>query len=82
MSSEHDHYRMDLNNWLQSRRNPDLKMEYKTGRSGPHHAPTWEAAVLINGIECGKGTGQNQGIAKEQAAKQALKALEEGAVVV
>ncbi|KAJ3970778.1 hypothetical protein EV361DRAFT_914286 [Lentinula raphanica] len=52
-------------------------IKYDSDKEGPKHKPTWHSIVRINGIEHGRGQGSNEKAAKEEAAGQALKVLEE-----
>ncbi|KAI0931628.1 hypothetical protein AcW2_000474 [Taiwanofungus camphoratus] len=52
-------WRMQLNNYVQSLKSPGA-ISWDTSRTGPKHAPTWEAIVYINDIEWGRGAGPNQ----------------------
>jgi len=56
-------------------RDSPLTLVWSTKHEGPHHAPTWEATAIVNGVEYGKGTGPTQGQAKESAARMALETL-------
>ncbi|KAJ3721064.1 hypothetical protein C8R42DRAFT_776500 [Lentinula raphanica] len=46
-------------------------------RQGPAHDETWSIRVYINNEEYGHGLGRTQKIAKDRAAQQALRLLEE-----
>ncbi|KAJ7110071.1 hypothetical protein C8R44DRAFT_801313 [Mycena epipterygia] len=52
-----------------------LAVTYPAEQTGPPHAPTWTVACHINNIEKGRGTGKNQKMAKEEAARQAFQAM-------
>ncbi|OSX67184.1 hypothetical protein POSPLADRAFT_1042444 [Postia placenta MAD-698-R-SB12] len=65
-----NHYRMQLNNYLQSRR--ELELDWRMSHEGPNHAPIWTAKAYIGEREYGAGRGTSQGAAKEAAAKVVL----------
>ncbi|KAJ7597474.1 hypothetical protein C8J56DRAFT_851701 [Mycena floridula] len=44
---------------------------YSAEQVGPPHMPTWTVKCFVNGEERGRGTGKNQKMGKEDAAKQA-----------
>ncbi|KAF8665314.1 hypothetical protein AX16_000334 [Volvariella volvacea WC 439] len=46
-------------------------LTYSASQTGPAHLPTWTVTCLVNGVERGRGTGRNQKVAKEDAARQA-----------
>ncbi|KAJ7161437.1 hypothetical protein C8R43DRAFT_335579 [Mycena crocata] len=52
-----------------------LSVTYPAEQTGPPHAPTWSVRCQINNIDKGRGTGKSQKLAKEEAARQAMKAM-------
>ncbi|KAJ7597365.1 hypothetical protein C8J56DRAFT_1159290 [Mycena floridula] len=65
-------YRTRLNNLLAPR---NQKAVYTFSNSGPQNDLTWTAAVHIDGIQHGEGSGKSKGEASELAAQQALSVL-------
>ncbi len=51
--------------------------EYVTlAAEGPDHAREFTEAVLVNGVQFGVGTGRSKRVAQQEAARQAIEALE------
>jgi ribonuclease-3 len=48
-----------------------MTAEWPAESSGPPHALRWSVRCLVNGVEKGKGSGRNQKLAREEAAKVA-----------
>lgn len=56
--------------------NPEDKLSYAvTGESGPAHDKRFEVTVLLNGSAIAAGTGRSKKAAEQQAAKAALRKL-------
>lgn len=56
--------------------NPEDKLRYAvTGESGPAHDKRFEVTVLLNGSAMAAGTGRSKKAAEQQAAKAALRKL-------
>ena len=56
--------------------NPEDKLSYAvTGESGPAHDKRFEVTVLLNGSAMAAGTGRSKKTAEQQAAKAALRKL-------
>lgn len=56
--------------------NPEDKLSYAvTGESGPSHDKRFEVTVLLNGSAMAAGTGRSKKAAEQQAAKAALRKL-------
>ncbi|MCI7794463.1 ribonuclease III [bacterium] len=56
--------------------NPEDKLSYAvTGESGPAHDKRFEVTVLLNGSAMAAGTGRSKKAAEQQAAKAALRKL-------
>ncbi|KZT68311.1 hypothetical protein DAEQUDRAFT_766482 [Daedalea quercina L-15889] len=72
--AEPDHWRMRLNNYLQSNGGARL-LSWEVYQSGPLHQPVWTAIAYVKGVEYGRSTGSSQNAVKEEAARQALSAL-------
>ncbi|GBE81375.1 hypothetical protein BKA93DRAFT_601984 [Sparassis latifolia] len=72
--AESFHWRMQLNNYLQSNGGVHL-LTWEVYQVGPLHAPSWTAMAYIRGVEYGRCTGYSQGAVKEEAARQTLVAL-------
>lgn len=49
-----------------------------TGETGPAHAPTFEAVVLVDGVRTGRGVGSSKKEAESAAAADALERLSKG----
>jgi len=71
----HAHHWMNLNNYKQSDAGKKRVFSTQEIRSGPHHAPTWQSVIFIDGTEYGRADSQNKQDAKDAAAEQALKRL-------
>lgn len=57
-------------------KNPEDKLSYAvTGESGPAHDKRFEVTVLLNGSAIAAGTGRSKKAAEQQAAKAALRKL-------
>ncbi|MGN0644043.1 ribonuclease III [Gemmiger sp.] len=57
-------------------KNPEDKLSYAvTGESGPAHDKRFEVTVLLNGSAMAAGTGRSKKAAEQQAAKAALRKL-------
>ncbi|KAJ7706034.1 hypothetical protein B0H17DRAFT_1035356 [Mycena rosella] len=52
-----------------------VAVTYPAEQVGPPHAPTWTVRCCIDNVEKGRGTGKNQKLAKEEAARQAFQAM-------
>ncbi|KIM70260.1 hypothetical protein SCLCIDRAFT_1207573 [Scleroderma citrinum Foug A] len=52
-----------------------LTVNWDAVSDGPPHQPRWVVRCLVNNVHHGTGTGRNQKLAKEDAAKQALRSL-------
>ncbi|KAI0915642.1 hypothetical protein AcW1_003808 [Taiwanofungus camphoratus] len=72
--SESFHWRMQLNNYLQSNGGARL-LTWEVYQSGPQHQPSWTAIAYIRGVEYGRSSGSSQNAVKEEAARQTLAAL-------
>ncbi|KAI8975900.1 hypothetical protein BD414DRAFT_497264 [Trametes punicea] len=70
----YNHWRMELNNYLQAHGGVHL-LSWDVFTSGPAHQPMWTAIVYIRGIEYARVFGTSQNAVKEEAARQALAAL-------
>ncbi|CCM00691.1 uncharacterized protein FIBRA_02730 [Fibroporia radiculosa] len=68
------HWRMQLNNYLQSNGGSKI-LTWDVYQSGPQHQPVWTAIAYIRGVEYGRSMGSSQGGVKEEAARQTLAAL-------
>ncbi|KZT18165.1 hypothetical protein NEOLEDRAFT_1184528 [Neolentinus lepideus HHB14362 ss-1] len=69
-----DHWRMQLNNYLQASQQNDI-LTWEQACSGPAHARVWTAIAYIRDIEYGRATASTAAAAKEEAARQTLAAL-------
>ncbi|KIJ22049.1 hypothetical protein PAXINDRAFT_95489 [Paxillus involutus ATCC 200175] len=49
-----------------------LVINWESESEGPPHQPRWAVKCLVNGVLRGTGTGRNQKVAKEEAARQAF----------
>ncbi|KAH9830746.1 uncharacterized protein C8Q71DRAFT_320666 [Rhodofomes roseus] len=72
--SESDHWRMRLNNYLQSN-GGTRSLTWEVYQSGPLHQPVWTAIAYVKGVEYGRSTGSSQNGVKEEAARQTVSAL-------
>ncbi|KNZ80928.1 hypothetical protein J132_03628 [Termitomyces sp. J132] len=70
----HKHYRMELNNMAAARGLGHVQYE-REGFTGSQHKPRWFSTAYVGGMKCGQGYGNSKGVAREQAAKQALEYL-------
>ncbi|TBU34438.1 hypothetical protein BD309DRAFT_946270 [Dichomitus squalens] len=70
-----DHWRMQLNNYVQRNGLQNFVSWTQPVPSGPRNAPTWTIAVFFNGTEYGRGSSTRLDSAKEIAAELCLKAL-------
>ncbi|KAL7281159.1 hypothetical protein ACG7TL_004467 [Trametes sanguinea] len=70
----YNHWRMELNNFMQSHGGTHL-VAWDATPTGPPHQPVWTAIVYIRGIEYARAYGPTRDAAKEEAARQALYAL-------
>ncbi|KAF9225492.1 hypothetical protein BS17DRAFT_751323 [Gyrodon lividus] len=52
-----------------------LVINWDSEAEGPPHQPRWVVKCLVNGVLRGTGTGRNQKVAKEEAARQAFHAM-------
>ena len=71
--------RRDFKTALQElvQRKANQTLSYRmVGESGPDHAKTFEAEVLLNGESVGRGSGHSKKEAEQMAAKAALEMLE------
>ena len=68
-------YKTDLQVYCQKNGRTDIKYEIIDSH-GPDHAKVFTAAVSIDGVRMGTGTGNTKKQAQAQAAKDALSALE------
>lgn len=71
--------RRDFKTALQElvQRKANQTLSYRmVGESGPDHAKTFEAEVLLNGESAGRGSGHSKKEAEQMAAKAALEMLE------
>lgn len=76
---ERGDYLKDYKTSLQEvvQKNTDSKITYEIiAERGPDHDKLFDAIVLINGIEMGRGSGRSKKEAEQRAAKQALIKLE------
>ncbi|KAH9896521.1 hypothetical protein C8Q73DRAFT_788873 [Cubamyces lactineus] len=71
MSQGYD-WPMELNNYCQTNRK---QMAWTQNSYGQQNTATWTVAVLIDGIEYGRGSGRSVRQAKAVAAEMALRAL-------
>ena len=69
-------YKTDLQILCQKSGRNNIRYEIIV-ENGPDHAKTFTAAVYVEGIKLGEGTGSNKKQAQAQAAKQALSVLED-----
>lgn len=79
MLIERGDYLKDYKTSLQEvvQKNSDSKISYEIiAERGPDHDKLFDAMILINGIEMGRGTGRSKKEAEQRAAKQALIKLE------
>ncbi|KAJ3559002.1 hypothetical protein NM688_g610 [Phlebia brevispora] len=67
---------ISLNNFLQAR-NRLTSLVWSETCEGPSHAPIWTSVCKINGEVKGTGIGPQKHVARDLAAKEALKALQE-----
>ncbi|PCH43846.1 hypothetical protein WOLCODRAFT_153903 [Wolfiporia cocos MD-104 SS10] len=72
--AESNHWRMQLNNYLQSNGGA-RSLTWEVAQSGPLHQPMWTAIAFIRGVEYGRSVGPSQNAVKEEAARQTLTAL-------
>ncbi|KAI0081136.1 hypothetical protein K474DRAFT_1704157 [Panus rudis PR-1116 ss-1] len=63
-----------LNNYLQSIQKLE-RLHWRASSTGPAHAPQWTATCILDGQEIGTGIGPSKNLAKDAAAKEALKVL-------
>ncbi|GJJ11670.1 hypothetical protein Clacol_005906 [Clathrus columnatus] len=77
MSSKgHMHWAMLLHNEMQ--RQGRLKaLTWDDQVAGPTHNAVWTCSALINEIEYGRGMAPNRQAARDEAARQALQAIQE-----
>ncbi|KAH9939058.1 uncharacterized protein BXZ73DRAFT_99738 [Epithele typhae] len=73
------HWRMELNAFVQKHRVSHLLVYRDAVQTGPPQRPTWTVSVVYNGHEYGKGSALSIGEAKELAAEQCLRRLCGGA---
>ncbi|KIK97564.1 hypothetical protein PAXRUDRAFT_31732 [Paxillus rubicundulus Ve08.2h10] len=52
-----------------------LVINWDSESEGPPHQPRWAVKCLVNGTLRGSGTGRNQKVAKEEAARQAFHSM-------
>jgi len=71
--SDRPHWRMELNNYLQSSYGT-AALRWEVHEVNPT-IPIWEAIAYIQGVEYARGRGVTQGAAKEEAAQKVLRAL-------
>ncbi|MPM68323.1 Ribonuclease 3 [bioreactor metagenome] len=79
MLIERGDYLKDYKTSLQEvvQKNSDSKITYEIiAERGPDHDKLFDAMVLINGSEMGRGSGRSKKEAEQRAAKQALIKLE------
>ena len=70
-------YKTALQEFVQ--RQADQVLAYRmVGETGPDHAKTFSAEVLLNGQALGTGSGRSKKEAEQSAAKSALEALNAG----
>ncbi|KAH8118641.1 hypothetical protein DFH11DRAFT_690966 [Phellopilus nigrolimitatus] len=67
---------VELNNYLQSKKCLTA-LCWEERSSGPQHSPEWTCDCKINGSSYGTGKGPTKQDARNEAAKVALKAIEE-----
>ncbi|KDQ63038.1 hypothetical protein JAAARDRAFT_188661 [Jaapia argillacea MUCL 33604] len=67
-------YTVELNNYLQGQGNVQ-SLSWVEASSGPSHAKVWTMTCKISGETKGTASATQKAVAKEEAAKQALKAL-------
>ncbi|KAG2367717.1 hypothetical protein BDR07DRAFT_1392751 [Suillus spraguei] len=76
-ADDQNHYRMQLNNYLQRRfgtAGPQgLRLDKSS--SGPEHAPCWTVIVYFRDYEYGRGQATSKTSAREIACQMALQAL-------
>ena len=73
-------YKTDLQVYCQKNGKPEIKYEIIDSH-GPDHAKVFTAAVSIDGKRMGTGVGHTKKQAQVQAAKDALRALEENSAL-
>jgi dsRNA-specific ribonuclease len=72
---DQNHYRMQLNNFLQHRYRSTQNLRLESSSSGPGHALWWTVIVYFRDCEYGRGEGATKAIATENACQIALQAL-------
>ncbi|KAI0371080.1 hypothetical protein BV20DRAFT_1035428 [Pilatotrama ljubarskyi] len=70
-----NHWRMQLNNYLQANGGAHL-LSWEVYQSGLLHQPMWTAIAYIRGVEYGRASGSSQNAVREEAARQTLQALQ------
>ncbi|KAI0768700.1 hypothetical protein BD413DRAFT_605189 [Trametes elegans] len=70
-----DHWRMQLNNFLQAHGGPQI-LGWTVFTTGPQHQPMWTAITYVRGVEYAKVHGSSQNAVKEEAARRTLAALQ------
>ena len=68
-------HKSSLQKLLQQKRRP-LPVYHLLAATGPEHSRTFQVAVLVEGREWGRGSGQNKKAAEQAAACAALENLE------
>ncbi|TCD60259.1 hypothetical protein EIP91_010451 [Steccherinum ochraceum] len=68
------HWRMQLNNYLQSNGGTRM-LQWEVYSTGPPHQIQWTAITYVRGVEYARCVGTRQGVTMENAAKQTLDAL-------
>ncbi|GJE86257.1 double-stranded RNA binding motif-containing protein [Phanerochaete sordida] len=72
--SQPDHWRLRLNNLLQSSWGTQ-SLRWEAFQNGPQNSAPWVAVAYIKNVEWGRGTAHSLGAAKEEAARVAYRAL-------
>ncbi len=68
-------FKSNLQRVLQHRKRP-LPAYAVLGSSGPEHSRVFQVAVVVDGVELGRGSGPSKKAAEQQAARLALQTLE------
>ncbi|KAF8579894.1 hypothetical protein K439DRAFT_348779 [Ramaria rubella] len=70
------HWAMQLHNELQ-RQGRLRSLSWEEGTAGPNHNISWTATVFIDEIEYGRGAATTRQGARDEAARRALRALQQ-----
>ncbi|KIP08285.1 hypothetical protein PHLGIDRAFT_29632 [Phlebiopsis gigantea 11061_1 CR5-6] len=69
------HWRMQLNNFLQSNGGTRM-LTWEVYSSGPPHAVVWTAITYVRGAQYARAVSARQSVAMEEAAKTTLDQLQ------